>query len=475
VALAKSMASERAQEVAVQEPELVAGSELAALKRFGANALAEYDALAERDAPSGALEKLYCAPAEEEEDGESGEDASAPAKVPSIEHIASNLSGSLDAVREADEEEEQASPVEQVDELWRVEEEKVDPAPTVAAAAAVTAVAVEPAIVAKVDCAEPGPGEPSPAVAAAEILPHCASASSCCDDHESKAEGASEPSEHGDEAEVPAVIEFDASAWDEANAAAAAAAARAAEAEPSRGPEPLNFAGAIALLTPPSAFALTTASPSPKGSSRLRKVMSFVDKLRHPHFHLPLQHQHHKQLPASEVVFTLARTSLDWDDETHQRLLSGLFRAITGQAGPACPGPHWELIGFQRADPSTDLRDLGLLGPLQMLWLAETQPDLVQDLYQRSRDGRQEFPLMAASLNISLICLNVLRSGANLPGAASASALDAINALFAALWRAFHARWRTGDATIEDFPPLLRRLRDRAQRSPRKLIRAASV
>jgi hypothetical protein len=63
---------------------------------------------------------------------------------------------------------------------------------------------------------------------------------------------------------------------------------------------------------------------------------------------------------------------------------------LTG-ATEDCPrfGPHWELIGFQGNDPSTDLRGVGMLGLLQLLYLVTNYREESQAMYLLSRDDHQ--------------------------------------------------------------------------------------
>ena len=54
-------------------------------------------------------------------------------------------------------------------------------------------------------------------------------------------------------------------------------------------------------------------------------------------------------------------------------------------------GSHWEEIGFQGSDPSTDLRGVGILGLVQAVYLVTT-PEILpftQDLYRLSRQEGQ--------------------------------------------------------------------------------------
>ena len=68
--------------------------------------------------------------------------------------------------------------------------------------------------------------------------------------------------------------------------------------------------------------------------------------------------------------------------------------ALYSKNNPSCfsrYGSHWERIGFQGTDPSTDLRGVGLLGLVQPLFLLAT-PDTLPfaiDVYRISQSEAQ--------------------------------------------------------------------------------------
>jgi hypothetical protein len=67
-----------------------------------------------------------------------------------------------------------------------------------------------------------------------------------------------------------------------------------------------------------------------------------------------------------------------------------LFRRLTGHQGVVLRvGGHWADIGFQGNDPTTDLRAMGMLGPLQMLHLTTLSPPNAAKIYALSRDPTQ--------------------------------------------------------------------------------------
>lgn len=72
-------------------------------------------------------------------------------------------------------------------------------------------------------------------------------------------------------------------------------------------------------------------------------------------------------------------------------------------------GHHWGDVGFQGDDPATDLRGVGMLGLLQLLYLPHHNAAAAQKLYQLSiRQVRREtvkvvMPALASAQSAELI------------------------------------------------------------------------
>jgi hypothetical protein len=113
-----------------------------------------------------------------------------------------------------------------------------------------------------------------------------------------------------------------------------------------------------------------------------------------------------------DQIFCLALMQLDYKIEEHERILQTIFRGFTGstEVQPRF-GSHWEAIGFQGRDPSTDLRGSGMLGLLQLLYLLKCEPAISRSIFALSRDKVQEFPLALISFNMTGIALQCLRDG----------------------------------------------------------------
>ena len=74
-------------------------------------------------------------------------------------------------------------------------------------------------------------------------------------------------------------------------------------------------------------------------------------------------------------------------------------------------GHHWDRLGFQGADPATDLRSMGIYGLLQILFFVSNLPDEADAILTYSRQSGCNFPFAAVSLNITKMTIETLREG----------------------------------------------------------------
>ncbi len=72
---------------------------------------------------------------------------------------------------------------------------------------------------------------------------------------------------------------------------------------------------------------------------------------------------------------------------------------------------HWESVGFQGSDPSTDFRDMGVFALLQMLsHVTGTALSSMRTILAASRHAVKGFPLALVCINIRCASLATLRS-----------------------------------------------------------------
>jgi len=126
------------------------------------------------------------------------------------------------------------------------------------------------------------------------------------------------------------------------------------------------------------------------------EAVDFFSEQKNPtqrRFFFPLKRKDHE--------FASLRKHYDPCEPTHWRLLKTVYETLCGTRCPGKIGPHWETLGFQGSDPRTDLnrsKDSGCLALVQLLYLAEAQPDLARDLYSLANTPGQDWPLACTSL-----------------------------------------------------------------------------
>ncbi|XP_064124864.1 ELMO domain-containing protein 3 isoform X4 [Loxodonta africana] len=124
--------------------------------------------------------------------------------------------------------------------------------------------------------------------------------------------------------------------------------------------------------------------------------------LRHILFGPPKLHQglHEER----DLVLTIAQCGLDSQDPVHGRILQTIYRKLTGSKFDcALHGDHWEDLGFQGANPATDLRGAGFLALLHLLYLVMDSKTLLmaQEILQLSRHHIQSSRLQVQIQSIS--------------------------------------------------------------------------
>lgn len=114
-------------------------------------------------------------------------------------------------------------------------------------------------------------------------------------------------------------------------------------------------------------------------------------------------------------IFAIAIQTFDNRNKFHCQCLYTIYSKLTSNVinGHRRFGHHWEEIGFQGTDPTTDFRGVGVLGLLQLTFFI-VNPEtckLCKVIYDLSNDSVQHFPFAIMSMNITQISLQVLREG----------------------------------------------------------------
>jgi len=163
-------------------------------------------------------------------------------------------------------------------------------------------------------------------------------------------------------------------------------------------------------------------------------------------------------------VFKMAQLKLDLRDTAHVRLLQTLWVRLSGEDAPcAKTGAHWQRIGFQGNDPTTDVRGSGMFGLLQLLFLVESHADLAAKLRALSHCAHQHFPMAVVAFSLSAIVIRLLRARLTYVDIKRrGSAMHSVNVLFAALFFEFYLRWKTLSRTVVDFDVAQKELEHKA-------------
>ncbi|XP_076859347.1 ELMO domain-containing protein 3 [Brachyhypopomus gauderio] len=184
---------------------------------------------------------------------------------------------------------------------------------------------------------------------------------------------------------------------------------------------------------------------------------------------------HRELVEERDLVFAIAQCSLDNSQPVHMRVLQTVYRKLTCTRVD-CPryGPHWENIGFQGADPATDLRGTGLLGLMHALYFLmdpETLP-LARDIYKMSQHPVQNFPFSVMSINVSRIALHTLREEVlSKECNRRQQVVGVLNEFYAATFLYLYQLWKTEKKTISDSGYVLKEVELYAKKNPKQILR----
>ncbi|XP_071077634.1 ELMO domain-containing protein 3 isoform X2 [Desmodus rotundus] len=174
--------------------------------------------------------------------------------------------------------------------------------------------------------------------------------------------------------------------------------------------------------------------------------------LRHCLFGPPKLHQGLRE--ERDLVLTIAQCGLDSQDPVHGRVLQTIYKKLTGSKFDcALLGDHWEDLGFQGANPATDLRGAGFLALLHLLYLVMDSKTLLmaQEIFRLSRHHIQQFPFCLMSVNITRIAIQALREEClSRECNRQQKVIPVVNSFYAATFLHLAQVWKTQQKTISD-------------------------
>ena len=104
-------------------------------------------------------------------------------------------------------------------------------------------------------------------------------------------------------------------------------------------------------------------------------------------------------------------TKVPYNDniEVHFKILKSIYIFFTDDTECQKKGNHWEKIGFQSKTPMSDLRSVGMLASLQMLYLVCAYPSFAKNIYNIFLDKNCEWLFAVTLINVTQICYHLLR------------------------------------------------------------------
>lgn len=174
-------------------------------------------------------------------------------------------------------------------------------------------------------------------------------------------------------------------------------------------------------------------------------------------------------------IFCIAASVLENSDQIHVRSLQTIYRSLTGSRFD-CPryGNHWEEIGFQGRDPATDLRGVGLLGLLHLVYLLRDAKRhvLASEIYKLSLHPTQNFPFCVMSINLTRIALQALREGClNKECNKQRDVLALMCDFYTGLYLQMYQVWKSQGKTITDSGFVLQHIETHGKKHPHAVLK----
>jgi len=188
------------------------------------------------------------------------------------------------------------------------------------------------------------------------------------------------------------------------------------------------------------------------------------------------------------LIFTLALAPFDNNVHIHWNILQSIFKILTHRKlSCARFGSHWEQIGFQGNDPSTDLRGCGMLGLLTTLSFISSKNTslLARKAFTLSQDEIQNFPFCVMSINITRIALQILREeklnkecnnqqkqhNKYHKGISNSIVYSVFQDIYNAIFYKIYTLWQSGNKTMADSGFVLKEVEDEAKSKPMQLLK----
>ncbi|CCO17076.1 predicted protein [Bathycoccus prasinos] len=182
------------------------------------------------------------------------------------------------------------------------------------------------------------------------------------------------------------------------------------------------------------------------------------------------------------------KIELEKADEMHRKMVLTIYAKLTGDYREEeidAVGKHWETIGFQGEDPSTDVRACGALAVANMVSfvLFNAAPAIpaaasaasgnanngvtlgrnAVAVHRLSRCPGQQFPMCALGVTFTSWSIRVLENGflnehINDRNSKFNSVWDCLDSYYVGVWNIFYKTWKRGKYSLKDASAVLKHL-----------------
>src|SRR5690606_12041889 len=158
-------------------------------------------------------------------------------------------------------------------------------------------------------------------------------------------------------------------------------------------------------------------------------------------------------------------------DEYHVRMLKTIYKTLTQELECPLQGDHWMKIGFQSAEPKTDLRSTGMFSMLQALAFVDKLNPYAKEIYTDSLSEIFSFSFLSALINLSAISLEALKEGYLIPFCNTYnSILETLNSFYFGIIDHFFTIYKNSNQTLENIHFLLESVSKFAKQNPERIF-----
>jgi len=174
-----------------------------------------------------------------------------------------------------------------------------------------------------------------------------------------------------------------------------------------------------------------------------------------------------------EIILAIAKKGhQEITNEIDTNILQIIYSKLTNDKNSEFIKINWEKIGFQNTqNPYTDLRALGMLGPIHILFLVENYLDQAKEIYTFSQQEKIGFPFVLVCFDMTKIAVQALREGIlNKIIIAKQHATYVFNIFYITTLFTWFIHWKNNKLEMKDYFFCNKMIIEKARLDPQKHI-----